>query len=110
MSGKSGRLTFSGRNEYTVVPVFGHAFGKFSRIGEYIAAGVTGYAAKCNCALGDHYLVQYPTGFVSELLSDRGAVPDECIFPTAEAADAAIEVWHRQHDAAQAASGESEVE
>lgn len=86
---------FGMRNDYTIVSVYGpvnafHANGQFG-------ARVTGYAAKCTCVLGDHYLVQYPSGFVSECTSDRGAVPNECIFQTYADAQAAIEAWQRQH-------------
>lgn len=109
MTSKSGRLTFSGRNDYIIVPVYGlvnaiNANGHFG-------ARVTGYAARCTCMLGDHYLAYDPvTHQVSERTSDRGAVPDACILPTYDDALAAIEAWQRQHAAAQATSGETEQE
>ena len=85
---------FGMRNDYTIVSVYGYL--ATTADGE-ILSGVTGYAAKCTCILGDHYLAQYPNGFVSECTSDRGAVPDECIFQTYADAQAAIEAWQRQH-------------
>lgn len=93
---RSGRLTFSGRSEYVVVSVYG-LVGGYNQSANF-AARVTGYAAKCTCALGDHYLIQYPNGFVSECTSDRGAVPDECVFLTANDAQAAIAAWQAQHE------------
>lgn len=96
MNGKTGRLTFSGRQEYTLVKVYGMVGRTVS--GEVLAGGV-GYAAKCTCALGDHYLTRdAATGAITERTSDRGAVPDACIFPAAQVAAAAIEAWQRQQE------------
>lgn len=106
MSGKSGRLTFSGRNEYIITVVY----GVLAKSSEGFAAGGVGYAAKCTCALGDHYLAYDATGALVERTSDRGAVPDECIFPTYAAIDALLETWQRQHQQRQAESSESEAE
>lgn len=103
----SGRLTFSGRNEYIIVPVYG-LLGKSSN--GFTASGA-GYAAKCICTLGDHYLAYDPaTGSVSERTSDRGAVPDTCILPTYDDALAAIQAWQRQHQQRQAESGDTPPE
>ena len=90
---------FGMRNDYTIVSVYGpvnafHANGQFG-------ARVTGYAAKCTCVLGDHYLTYDASGAIVERLGERGAVPDACIFPTPTSAAGVIDAWHvqqqRQH-------------
>ena len=92
---------FGMRNDYIVVSVYGpvnafHANGQFGSYGSF-GARVTGYAARCNCVLGDHYLARNPTtGAIVERLNERGAVPDACTFPTYDDAQAAIEAWQRQ--------------
>ena len=92
---------FGMRNGYTIAPVFGpvnafHANGQFG-------ARVVGYAARCNCVLGDHYLALDPaTGVIVERTSERGAVPDACIFPTYDDARYAIEAWRVQQQESEA--------
>lgn len=88
-----GRLTFSGRSEYTIAPVF----GKVGASETQFAAAVVGYAARCTCALGDHFLaIDEASGTVIEQTSNGGAVPNACIFRTQQAAADAIEQWQRQ--------------
>lgn len=99
---------FGMRNEYTIVAVYGlvnaiRANGNFG-------ATVSGYAAKCGCVLGDHYLAyDATTGHVVERLGERGAVPDECILPTPTAAAAIIDAWHIQQQRQQQQQHESEA-
>lgn len=86
---------FGMRNDYTIIAVYG-LVNAISANGSF-GASVTGYAAKCNCVLGDHYLAyDGMTGAIVERLSDRGAVPDDCIFPNPIAVAAIIDTWHVQ--------------
>lgn len=95
MSGKSGRLTFSGRNEYYIVPVKNITRGRTFE--------TVGYAAVCTCVLGNHYLA--PDG---EHTAQEGIEPYR--YRTPGEAHTAIEAWQRQQQQRQVASSESEVE
>ena len=102
MAGKAGgRLTFSGRQEYQVTPVYD--LNKHTDT-------IIGYRAYCPCALGYHYLTYEDDGDgAAPRIIERTAslMRPAYIFSTYADAQAAIEQWQRQH-AAQAASGESE--
>lgn len=100
MSSKSGRLTFSGRQEYEVVTVYSESRRD---------SAVIGYGAICPCALGYHYLaIDRETGAVVER-TDTGQGKGYR-WPTYAKALAAIEAWQRQHAAAQATSDETPAE
>jgi len=89
-----GRLTFSGRQEYEVMTFY------------LDSPQPVAYAAVCLCALGNHYLAMWPDGSLDEYTITNNATP--YLFSTYADAQAAIEQWQRQHDAAQAASGETQ--
>lgn len=110
MAGKAGgRLTFSGRQEYEVAPVYGMVEDRGGGFGP--GRGTIGYAAICTCPLGNHYLAA--DGDVESgdfTIVERTVTPDTkpYIFPYRSGAEAAIRIWQRQHAEAQANSGESE--
>lgn len=100
MSGKSGRLTFSGRQEYVVEIVWSDTPRD---------SAIIGYRAVCPCALGYHYLaVDRETGEIVER-TDNGE-GKSYRWPTYAKAQAAIEAWRMQQAHNAATSGESEVE
>lgn len=101
MSGKSGRLTFSGRQEYEVQIIWSHSARD---------SAIIGYAAICPCALGHHYLaIDRETGELVER-TDTGD-HKSYRWPTYAKAQAAIEAWQQQQQQQQQAeSSESEVE
>lgn len=100
MSGKAGRLTFSGRQDYEVQIIWSNTPRD---------SAIIGYAAICPCALGYHYLaVDRETGALVER-TDTGEGKGYR-WPTHAKAQAAIEAWQRQQQQRQAESSESEVE
>lgn len=77
MAGKSGRLTFSGRQEYRV---------EKRRVG---------YVAVCPCHLGYHFLMPTADGVAEGTINGLGM---PYLYPTYADAQAAIEAWQAQRE------------
>lgn len=82
MAGKSGRLTFSGRQDY------------IARL--FVIDGTTYWLPIADCALSNHYLTRDKHGQIIERTFAHGDVAFS--FETLREAQAAIEAWHAQHE------------
>ena len=82
MAGKSGRLTFSGRQEYT------------ARM--FAIEGTTYWLPIAHCELGNHYLMRDERGQIVERTFTDGDVAFS--FETLHDAQAAIEAWQAQRE------------